>query len=111
VAPAPSEIVFDVPRFAQILEGSFGLRFLPSFFGKVVDQADFIVEFVAHDRKPLQLFHRRLIPEVNPGDRWTQTFSVALPKNNSGQIRLRAIIPPDGYKLGKTAYWADINFK
>jgi hypothetical protein len=111
VAPAPSEIVFDVPRFAQILEGSFGLRFLPSFFGKVVDQADFIVEFVAHDRKPLQLFHRRLIPEVNSGDRWTQAFSVALPKNNSGQIRLRAIIPPDGYKLGKTAYWTDINFK
>jgi hypothetical protein len=93
------------------LLSSFGLQFLPSFFGEVVDQADFIIEFVAQDRKPIELFHRRLIPEVNPGDRWTQAFGVVLPKNNSGQIRLRAIIPSDSYKLGQTTYWTDINFK
>jgi hypothetical protein len=111
MARAPSEIMFDIPKSAGFFEGFFGMQFFPIFGREKVDQADFFVEFIDRNQKPVELLHRHLIPETNLADRQKQPFKVALPKQTSGQIRLRAIIPSDSDELGNKTYWSDLRFK
>lgn len=111
LARAPSEILFDIPKSAGFFEGFFGMQFFPIFGREKVDQADFFIEFIDRNEKPLELLHRHLIPETNLADRQKQPFRVALPKKTSGQLRLRATIPSDSDELGNRIYWSDLRFE
>ena len=110
LAPAPSEIVFEVPENASVIKGALGVQFSPLPSGGEVDQADFTVEFVDGKQNVKLLLRQRLTPNLDPRHRRKQPFRLALPQDARGLVRLRATIPGPSDDQNNRTYWLDIRF-
>ena len=110
LAPAPSEILFDIPESAQHVQGYMGLAPFLKDWQPQLNRADFFIELVDQDQQK-ELFHRTLAPEAKAIDRGRQFFNIDLPFHTRGQLRLRATIPLNTDATSNRTYWSDIQFK
>jgi hypothetical protein len=110
LAHAPSQIIFEIPKDARIVEGQFGLALGAYEVGRT-DGVEFSVEMIDSEQHGNVLFRRYLQPINQPQDRGTHSFSLSLPESVSGQIVLQATVGTQGDAAWDWAYWTDVRFK
>jgi hypothetical protein len=109
-APAPSEIIFDVPAGASTAAGEFGIDPRAYESAEWSDGVEFIVEFTDHRKQVLPLYRRLLQPFKETKDRGMQRFSISIPAGVAGEIRLRTTVDPFNTRKRYWSYWTNVKF-
>lgn len=110
VLHAPSEMVFNMPKVAHEVSGSFG--FLPGAFekGGNTNGAEFVV-YWSNGMEKKELFRKLLDPVRNATDRYIQSFQVPLTGLEGGKLYLRIEPGPFGNYAWDWTYWTGIEIK
>jgi hypothetical protein len=110
VAPAPSEMRFELPPRILHVTGGFGFTSGAYSEGGRTDGATFQVVWTDGRQREV-LFSRRLDPVHVPSDRGLQMFSVDLSARDRGQLRLQASPGPAGDNSWDWTAWSGVDIQ
>jgi hypothetical protein len=107
IAHPPTELEFEVPAGARSLTLAFGM-ITEAYTQHGSDGVDLIVELREAGGSVHELWHRRLNPRDEPGDRPRQTATITLPALRTGRLVLRSGPGPAGNRDYDWVYFSAV---